>query len=80
MDDLNRNKFFLPPVICPKLKSTLKFHVSVCTSILLARSKTRSTGTKKQTIIPEKEGIISRDKYKPGCLVSSDQFVINTPG
>ena len=35
---------------------------------------------KKQTILPEKEGILYLDKYKPGYLVSVDQFVVNTPG
>ena len=32
---------------------------------------------KKKTILPEKEGI---DKYKPRYLVSSENFVVNTPG
>ena len=34
----------------------------------------------KQTIVPEKEGILSRNNYKPGDLVSADQFVVNAPG
>ena len=51
-----------------------------CTSILLAWSKKISIGTKKQTIFPEKEVIISHNKYKPGGLVFVDQFVVNIPG
>ena len=35
---------------------------------------------KKQTILPEKEGILYLDKYKPGYLVSVDQFVVNIHG
>ena len=72
--------FFLNPVIFPKLKSTSKCPVPACTSCLLARSKKISIVTKKQNIVPEKEGILSRDNYKPGNLVSADQFVVNTPG
>ena len=51
-----------------------------CTLCLLARSKKRSIGTKIQAIVPQKEGILSLDKYKPGYLVSVDQFVVNTRG
>ena len=51
----------------------------MCTSLLLERSRKRSSRTKKKTILPEKEGILSLDKYKPGDLVYIDQFVVNTP-
>ena len=51
----------------------------MCNPCLLERSNKRSTRTKKQTILPEKEGILSRENYKPGDLVSTDQFVVNTP-
>ena len=80
MDEPNGNKVFLPPIIWPKLKSTSKWPVYDCTSWLLERSNKRSTGTKKQTILPEKEGILSCNKYKPQYLVSTDQFVVNTSG
>ena len=78
MEDPNGNKVVLPPVIFPKLKSTSKCPVPVCNSCLLARSKKRSTGTKKQTIVPEKGVILSCDKYNPRYFVSVDHFVANT--
>ena len=71
MEDPNGNSFVLPPVTRPKLKSTSKFPVAACTSCLLSGPKKRSIGTKKQIIVPEKEVILSRDKYKPGYLVSA---------
>ena len=79
MEDLNRKKFVLPTVIRLKLKSTSNHPVPACTSCLLARSKKISTGTKKQTIVPKKEVILSRYKYKPGDLVSTEQFGADTP-
>ncbi len=30
--------------------------------------------------IPEKEAVLSRDRYEAGDFVSADQFVVNTPG
>ena len=51
--------------------------MSVCTSCLLAWSKKRSIETKKQSIVPEKEGILSVDNYKPIYFVSTDQFMVN---
>ena len=29
--------------------------------------------------IPEKEAVLSRDRYEAGDFVSADQFVVNTP-
>ena len=49
------------------------------TSCLLERSNKISIGTKKQTIVPEKEGILSHNKYKPGYLMSADHSLVNTP-
>ena len=50
-----------------------------CTLCLLARSKKISIGTKK-AIVPQKKVILYLDKYKPGYLVSVEQFVVNTCG
>ena len=52
----------------------------VCTPYLLERSNVRSIETKKQDILPEREGNLSYDKYKPGYLVSTYQVVVNTYG
>ena len=34
----------------------------------------------KQHAVPEKETILSQDKYKDGDFISVDQFVIKAPG
>lgn len=70
----------LPPIIKPKYKSTPNCNVPPCMSCQLARAKKRSTGVTKKKSVEEKEGILSRDKYKPGDMVSVDQFVVKTPG
>jgi hypothetical protein len=46
----------------------------------LATAKTKSPKEKTTKPVKQKEGILSRDKYKPGDLISSDQFVVMTPG
>jgi len=80
MEEPNGTKSILPPIICPRHPSATSCPVPACTSCILARAKKRATGTKKQKAVKEKDGILSRDQYKPGDLVSADQFVVNTPG
>ncbi len=40
----------------------------------------RSPRVKTSQAVKEKEGILSRDSYEPGDMVSSDQFNVNTAG
>ena len=80
MEDPNGIKFVLIPFIFPKFKSTSKCPVPTCNSCLSARSNKRPIGTKKNNIVPVKEVILSRNKYKPVYLVSAYQFLVNTPG
>ena len=47
---------------------------------MLARSKKRSTNTKKFKPLSEIEGALLRDKIEVGDFVSTDQFVCMTPG
>ena len=54
MKDINGDEVVLSPYIRTKLKSTSKFPLPDCTPCLLARSKKKSTVTKKQNIVPEK--------------------------
>ena len=70
----------LPPIIKLTFKSTPNLVVPFCAFCKLARAKKRSPGVIKQTLVPEKEGILSCDKYEPGDLISTDQFVVGTPG
>ena len=79
VDDTGRETI-LPPVISPKFASTPNCPIPKCHSCELARLKRRSPQVKKSTAIPEKEAILSRDRYEAGDFVSADQFVVNTPG
>ena len=68
------------PIIVPKLATSAKCAVPVCESFLLGRSKKRSPGVSKAKYLPEKEGILDRDKCEVGDFVSTDQFVVRMPG
>ena len=73
----------LPPVIPTEYKSTRNLkpdQYPVCMACKLATAKTKSPKEKTTKPVKQKEGILSRDKYKPGDLISSDQFVVMTPG
>jgi transposase InsO family protein len=72
-----------PPVIPTVYKSTKNIKPAdypCCQACKLATAKTRSTGTSTSKPVASKEGILSRDKYEPGDMISSDQYVVNTPG
>ena len=79
VDDTGRETI-LPPVIPPKFASTPNCPIPKCHSCELARQKRHSPQVRKSTTIPEKEAVLSRDRYEAGDFVSADQFVVNTPG
>ena len=75
--------YTLPPVIPTKYKSTKNIkpeNLPCCKACKLATAKTRSTGTSTSKPVANKQGILSRDKYEPGDMISSDQYIVNTPG
>ena len=45
-------------------------------------SKMKSQGAKTTVTkkVPSKEGALSTEKYEPGDMISTDQFVVHTPG
>ncbi len=59
------------------LKSDQFLHRLACK---LATACARGTNVKTLKSIPEKTGILSRDKYEPGHSISTDQYVVKTPG
>ena len=61
----------------PKL--TPNCPVTKCDSCHIASNMQCNPGVIKQDIIPEKESIVSWDKYKVGYFVSSDQLNVITP-
>ena len=70
----------IAPVIFPELATAAKCAVPVCESCLLGRSKKQSPGVSKSKSVPEKEGILSRNKYEVGEFFFKDQFVVLMPG
>ena len=54
--------------------------IPLCMACNLAAMKIKSPNTRKITVIPENIDKLSADRCEPGDFVSSDQFVIRTPG
>ena len=48
--------------------------------VIIRTVKERINWNQEKNLSPEKEGILSHNKYKPVDLVSVDQFVVNKPG
>ena len=72
-----------PPIIPTKFRSTKSLkpeQYPCCMACKLATAKARGTGVKTSTPVPGKTGILSRDKYEPGDMISTDQYVVKTPG
>lgn len=75
--------YTLPPVIPTKYKSRKNIKPEnwpCCKACKLATAKTRSTGTSTSKPFASQQGILSHDKYEPGDMISSDQYIVNTPG
>ena len=80
VEESDGTKHIMAPIIKPKFPTAAKCAVPVCESCLLGRAKKRSPGVAKKKPVPEKEGILARDKYEVGDFMSTDQFVVKTPG
>jgi hypothetical protein len=79
IDDVGR-ELILPPVITPTFASTPNCPIPMCHSCELAHQKRHSPKVKQSHDIPEKEALLSRDRYEAGDFVSANQFVVNTSG
>ena len=71
---------FMTPVFSPKLATVETCAVPSCESSLLGRSKKRSPSVAKDKHVTDKEGILARDIYEVGYFVSTNKFVVHTPG
>ena len=78
VEEPNGTKHGMMPIIQPKFAIAEKCAVPVCESRLLGRAKKRSPGVAKKKAVPEKKGILSRDKYEVGYFMSTDKFVVKT--
>ena len=82
-DEAGKEVSRLDPVIPTDYNSTKNSkpdQFPVCLACKLATAKSRNTGEKTSKPVKAKEGILSRDKYEPGDKISSDQYVVMTPG
>ena len=70
----------LPPILPTKHVTTKSCSIPMCMSCELAKMRTRTPKVKVSKAIAEKEGVLSRDCYEPGDMVSSDQFNVHTAG
>ena len=70
----------LPPIIKAKFPSARNCVIPLCQSCLLTRARKHTPKMKRVRDLPEREGVLSRDRYEIGDFVSTDQFICRTPG
>ena len=70
----------MAPVISPKLPTAATCAIPAYKSCLLGHANKRSAGVNQRQPVLDKEGLISRNKYEVGYFVSTNQFVVQTPG
>ena len=70
----------LPPILPTKHVTTKSCSIPMCMSCELAKMRARMPKVKVSKAIAEKEGVLSRDCFEPGDMVSSDQFNVHTTG
>jgi hypothetical protein len=70
----------LSPIIKPKFPSAWNCVIPACQSCLLAHARKRTPNVKPSKAVHESEGALSRNRYKIGDFVSTDQFICRTPG
>ena len=80
VEEPDGTKHVVALIIQTKFSTAAKCAVPVCESCLLVRAKKRSPGVVNKKAIPEKKGILARDKYEVGDFMSTNQFVVKTPG
>ena len=80
VEEPDRTNHIMRSIIKPKFATSANFAVPVRESCLLGRAKKRSSGVANKKAVPEKKGILARDKYEFGDFMSTDQFLGKTPG
>jgi hypothetical protein len=80
MEEPNGAVSTMDRVIVPKIKAAANCPIPICQSCQLSRARLRKPKITKSKAITEVEGAISKEKYEVGDFVSTDQYVIRTPG
>ena len=63
-----------------KIPSASNCAIPKCHTCELARARKRNPKVFKQEAVKEKEDVLSWDKYEAGDFVSTDHFIVSTPG
>jgi len=79
-EDPDGRTTILPTIIQPKNPSARNCNVPPCQSCMVARAKKRSPTVSRTQPLEDHEGAITRDQYKVGDFVFSDQFICKMPG
>ena len=79
-DDAGNVVSVSPPVLPTKLKSTATCAHPVCMSCKLANMKVRNPKVSSSKAVESSAGVLSTDRYEPGDRISTDQFIVKTPG
>ena len=78
-EDPDGRTTILPAIIQPKNSSARNCIVPPCQWCLLACAKKHSPKFSRTQPLEDHEGAITRDQYKVGDFVSTDQFICKTP-
>lgn len=70
----------LPPVIISTIAAILNCPIPMCHSFKLVKKKWQNPQVKQSKAIPEKEVLVSMNRYEAVDFVSADQFVANALG
>jgi hypothetical protein len=79
-EDPDGKTTILPAIFQPKNSSARNCIVPPCQLCLLACAKKPSPKVSLTQQLEDREGAITRDQYKIGDFVSTDQFIYKTPG
>jgi len=79
-EDPDGSTTILPAINQPKNSSARNCNVPPCQWCLLACAKKCSPKVSRTQPLEDREGAITRDQYKVGDFVSTDQFICKPPG
>ena len=80
IEEPDGSRLVMDQVISTKLTTASTYAIPASEYCLLGCAKKRSTGVNKRQPVLYKEGLIYRDNDEVGDSVSTDQFVVPTPG
>ena len=80
VEEPDGTRHVMAPIIVPKLATAASVQCLFASLAYWVDPRSDKPGVSKVKAVPDKEGIIARDKYEVGDFVSTYQFVVRTPG